>query len=56
MAPEFLALVHVRDVDFDDRRLESIQSIQQRHRGVGERRRVDDDPTGDLTRFVNPLN
>jgi hypothetical protein len=44
MMPEFLALVHVRDMHLDHRRLEGVQGVQNGDRGVGEGSGIDDDP------------
>src|SRR4029077_2487582 len=40
---KFLALVDVRDVDFDDRRFESVQCVEDRDRRMRERSRIDYD-------------
>src|SRR4051794_16229464 len=56
VVPKLLTLVHVRDVHLDHRRLEGVECVQDRHRGVGEGGRVHHDAAGDLARFVNPVN
>jgi len=40
---EFLALVDVRYVNFDDGRLEGIQCVEDRNRRMGKRSRIDHD-------------
>ena len=43
MVPEFLALMHVGDVDLDHRRIERVEGVKNCDRSMGERRGVDDD-------------
>lgn len=40
----------------DDRPLEGIQRIEDRHRGMGEGAGVDDDPRRRAARFVDPVD
>src|ERR1700722_13112691 len=54
--PEFLALMNVGDMHFQDWHIARFQRIQHGDRGVTERRRIDYDPTGDLSRFVDPVD
>src|SRR5580658_279613 len=54
--PEFLALMNVGDMHFQDRHVARFQRVQHGDRGVAERRRIDDDAAGDLSRFVDPVD
>ena len=54
--PEFLALMDVGDVDFQYRHLTHLQRIQDRHRRVAERRRIDNDAAGDFPRLMDPVD
>src|SRR5688572_11824062 len=51
-----LALVRVRDVQLDDRRLDHVERIEDRHRRMGERRRVDDDAVGAVDAALDPVD
>ena len=53
---EFLALMNVGDVHFQDRHVAGLQRIQDGDRGMAERRRIDDDAAGDLARLVDPVD
>src|SRR5271163_1905103 len=53
---EFLALVYVRNVNFDDRRMEGIQCIEDRDRRMGECGGIDHDAGCDFSRLVNPVD
>ena len=53
---EFLALVDVRDVDFDNRRFEGIQRVEDRNRRMCERGRIDYDATRNVSCFMNPVD
>jgi len=56
MVAEFLALVDVRDVDFDNRRFEGIQRVEDRNRRMCERGRIDYDATRNVSCFMNPVD
>src|SRR5450631_885549 len=53
---EFLALVDVRNVNFDDRRIEGIQCVEDRNRRMGECGGIDHNAGGDFSRLVNPVD
>src|SRR6266404_9066511 len=53
---EFLALVDVRDVNFDDRRFEGIQRVEDRNRRMRECGRIDHDATCNFPCLVNPVD
>ena len=56
MVPKRLALVHVRDVHLDHRRLEGVERVEDGDGGVREGGRVDDDAAGRFARFVDPVD
>src|SRR3954447_24662721 len=43
-------------MNFDYRSVERIESIEDRHRGVGKCRRIDRNAGGSITRLVNPVD
>src|SRR5260221_5934542 len=53
---KFLALVDVRYVNFDDRRFEGVQCIEDRYRRVRESSRIDHDTTRGFSCLVDPVD
>ena len=56
MVTERLAREDVREMHFDDRPVEQRQRVEQRHRGMGERGRVDDHAGMRRSRILDPGN
>src|SRR5580692_9638166 len=56
MMPTALAPMHIRDVHLEDRKLASIQRVEDRDGSMGEGGGVDDDPARILARGVNPID
>src|SRR5580704_14696720 len=53
---KFLALVDVRYVNFDDRRLEGVQCVEDRDRRMRECSRIDHDAACGFSCLVNPVD
>lgn len=56
MMTEFLAAMHIREVHLNHRKLSRLQRIVQRHRGVGVRRRVDNNCRTTSTSTLNLIH
>ena len=56
MMAEFLALVDVGNVHFDDRPVEGVQRVEDGDGGVGEGGGVDDDAGGASAASMNPVD
>lgn len=56
MVSKGFALVHVRDMDLDDQRFESVQGIEDGDRRMGECGGIDHDSNGVVPCFVNPVD
>src|SRR6202021_131760 len=56
MMPESFPLVHIGNVDFDDRALKGTQRIEDGDRRMGEGGGIDDDCGGAPAGAVNPVN
>src|SRR5207249_10138518 len=56
VAPPLLASLDVREVNFDDRRVEQLERIADRVRVVRPRAGVDDHAVGPVVRVVTPLD
>ena len=54
--PKFLPFMNIRNVNFDDRVVKSVECVKDRNRGMSKRTRIDDDASCDLPCLVNPID
>ena len=56
MVAKRLAFMHLGNMQFNHRRIESVQRIENSDRCMRESARIDNKPAGNFTRLVNPVN